>query len=239
MKQPTKLVIFDIDGTLTESNEIDGSAYIQALNDTFGFKGISADWGHYTHVTDFGIFEEIYQLRRGFLPTCEEIDCFKDRFFDLLFENTSKYGGIKPIKGASVVLNYLLNSHDYALAYASGAWKVSALLKLRSAGLPVDNIPRAFSDDDHSREGICKVVLARAEEYYRCQFQQVVYVGDGVWDIRCARNLGYGFIGISNGEGVGKLIAEGAIYVLPDYQDVDLFFSLLESACQKSARIHL
>jgi phosphoglycolate phosphatase-like HAD superfamily hydrolase len=234
MKQPTKLVMFDIDGTLTKSSEIEGSAFIQALNDVFGFYGVSTDWERYTHVTDSSILDEIYQSRRGRLPSREEINCFKDRFFDLLSERTLTSSSIQPVKGASVVLDCLLNSQDYALAYACGAWKISGFLKLRSAGLPVDNIPHAFSDDDHSRESICRVALVRAEEHYLCQFQQVVYVGDGVWDIRCARNLGYGFIGINNGDGAGKLIAEGAIYVLPDYNDVDLFLSLLESACQSS-----
>ena len=222
-----KLVMFDIDGTLTESNDLDDMAFIKTLDDVFGFKAISNDWESYTHATDSCVLEEIYQLCRGSHPTSKEVDCFRNCFLELLSEGASAQGGVQPIRGASSVLARLLASPDYAVAYAGGAWRASAFFKLREAGLPTENIPNAFADDDRSREGICTLALARAEEHYQCLFRDVVYVGDGVWDIRCARRLGYSFIGIGQGERARKLIVEGARHVLPDYQDLDGFFALL------------
>jgi phosphoglycolate phosphatase-like HAD superfamily hydrolase len=223
-----KLVMFDIDGTLTRSSDLDDMAYIEALHDVFDFKGISADWESYAHVTDFCVLEEIYHARQGRYPTSKEVDCFRSRFLELLSEAASASGGVRPIRGASDVLARLLASPNYAVAYAGGAWTASAICKLRSAGLPTEDIPYAFADDDRSREGICKLALVRAETHYRCLFEEVIYVGDGVWDIRCAQTLGYSFIGIGRGEGYKKLVAEWAAHVLPDYQDMGLFFSLLE-----------
>jgi phosphoglycolate phosphatase-like HAD superfamily hydrolase len=42
----------------------------------------------------------------------------------------------------------------------------------------------------------------------------VVYVGDGVWDARAARRLGYAFVGI--GDGAERLREEGASMVVGD-----------------------
>jgi len=39
-----KLVMFDIDGTLTRSNDLDNIAFIEVLQDVFDFKEVSADW---------------------------------------------------------------------------------------------------------------------------------------------------------------------------------------------------
>jgi phosphoglycolate phosphatase-like HAD superfamily hydrolase len=224
-----KLVMFDVDGTLTESNDLDEMAFIQALDDVFGFKAVSTDWESYTHVTDSCILEEVYQLHRGCCPTAEEVNCFRNRFLELLSQGASARGGVQPIRGASSLLARLIASPDYAVAYAGGAWTASAVFKLRLAGLPTEDIPHVFADDSRSREDICRLALVRAEAHYRCLFQEVVYVGDGVWDIRSARRLEYSFIGIGQGKGAKRLIAEGATHVLPDYQDMDRFLSLLKS----------
>ena len=224
-----KLVMFDIDGTLTQSSDLDDSSFIQALDDVFGFKVVSNDWGTYTHVTDSYILEDIYRLHRGKPPAPEEVDRFRNRFVELLSEGALAHGGVQPVRGAPEILSRLISSPDRAVAYAGGAWRASAIFKLRSAGLPVENIPNAFADDDRSREGICKIAHGRAEQHHQCIFREIVYVGDGVWDVHCAQRLKYSFIGIGQGDRAGRLIAEGAKHVLPDYEDVAGFLALLNS----------
>jgi hypothetical protein len=43
------------------------------------------------------------------------------------------------------------------------------------------------------------------------------YVGDGVWDLRAAQNLGWEFIGIADGQGAQELRRLGAQHVLPHF----------------------
>ncbi len=222
--------MFDVDGTLTQSSDMDSKAFVQALEDIFGFTSVSTDWGSYVHVTDSGILDEICLGRCGSKPKLDEIDRFRARFLQLLSDEASACGGIKPVRNASKVLARLLSSQQYAMAYAGGAWADSALFKLRSARLPTEGIVCAFADDDFSREGIYTVAQHRAEDRYRCAFSRVVYVGDGVWDIRAARRLGYSFVGIGQAEGGKRLQAAGATHVLPDYQDIEGFFLALASA---------
>ena len=221
------LVMFDIDGTLTESFALDAAAFLDALRDVFGFDDISDDWASYQHVTDAGILAEVFALRRGRAPSMKEIARVQAHFVALLSARVAAAGGIQPVRGIEAVLARLLASPDHAVAYASGGWSAAARFKLRSAGLPTEGVPCAFSDDEVSREGLCRIAQARAEAQHGQTFARVVYVGDGVWDVRAARSLGYDFIGIGRAAGAQKLRAEGAAEVLADFRAADKFFTLL------------
>ena len=224
-----KLVMFDIDGTLTESNDLDEEAYLRALSEVFGFSEVSSDWTSYTHVTDAGILKEVCQSQLGRVPFPSEVEKFQKRFLELLREGAIANGGVQAISGASEILSTLIASPDYAVAYAGGGWTASAIFKLQSANLPIQNIPYAFADDDESREGITAVALAKAERYYGQSFSNIVYVGDGIWDLRSARKSEYSFIGIASGKQAEILFAEGATHVFPNYDDCESFFVALKT----------
>jgi phosphoglycolate phosphatase-like HAD superfamily hydrolase len=67
-----------------------------------------------------------------------------------------------------------------------------------------------------------------AQDRLRDSFDAVIYIGDGVWDARAARNLGFRFIGIASEPGrVERLYAEGACHVFDDYLDADSFMTVL------------
>ena len=64
-------VIFDIDGTLTQSNEFDARCYIEAVKEGMGIS-IDDNWLNYKHVTDSGILNEII-VSHGLTKQREEI----------------------------------------------------------------------------------------------------------------------------------------------------------------------
>jgi phosphoglycolate phosphatase-like HAD superfamily hydrolase len=224
-----QLVMFDIDGTLVESNALDNESYLQALSEVFGFSEISSDWTSYSHVTDACILREVCQHKLGRSPSAAEVEVFQKRFLELLKEGAT-VNGLSSIPGALQMLSGLLESSDRAVAYAGGGWTASALFKIHSAHLPIQNIPYAFSDDDESREGIMAVALARAEQHYSRSFQNIVYIGDGIWDIRAARNLGYAFVGIGSGDRATELFSAGATHVFSSYDDSESFLAALSVA---------
>lgn len=220
------LILFDVDGTLTESFDLDTATYLDALCETSDLRDVSSDWARYRHVTDTGILTEVFATRLGRPPTPEEMNRMQTRFSTLLAMRIDAAGGIRPVAGAVELLTYLLGSPDeYAVAYASGGWGATARLKLRLAGLPVENVPAAFSDDDISREGICRTAHRRAEKHHGSKLPTVVYVGDGVWDVRTSRQLGYRFVGVGRGAEAAKLRSEGASEILPDFQNRAAFFA--------------
>ncbi|MCC5623122.1 hypothetical protein [Nostoc sp. CHAB 5715] len=77
-----KLVMFDIDGTLTESNSLDDESYLQALHKVFGFSEVSSDWTSYSHVTDACILKEVCQSQLGRVPSPREFKAFQKRRFE-------------------------------------------------------------------------------------------------------------------------------------------------------------
>src|SRR5262245_11540744 len=59
------LVMFDIDGTLTETMRVDGECFVRSFMDVFGFSDIDTDWSHYRHTTDSGILHDVYASLTG------------------------------------------------------------------------------------------------------------------------------------------------------------------------------
>jgi len=57
------------------------------------------------------------------------------------------------------------------------------------------------------------------------QFETVTYIGDGVWDLKASKNMGYHFIGIGFCNNEAQLRQEGASHILNDYSDQKKFFA--------------
>ena len=54
------LVMFDVDGTLTQSTAADRSCYAQALSQHLDLQ-VDTDWSTYRHITDSGIAQELFE----------------------------------------------------------------------------------------------------------------------------------------------------------------------------------
>ena len=48
----------------------------------------------------------------------------------------------------------------------------------------------------------------------------VTYIGDGLWDLQAARELGWNFIGIGSGDARSRLLAGGASLVVRDFRQL-------------------
>jgi beta-phosphoglucomutase-like phosphatase (HAD superfamily) len=214
------LVMFDIDGTLTETDEVDGNCYVQAIADVLGFTNINTDWSVYPHCSDSGILDSLCRERLGRSPATVETAAVQSQFMSLLIAATREQP-FQPVAGAREFLDTLLPTPGIALALASGGWECSARLKLASARLESAQLPAAFADDALARTAIMQIALARAEQAHAgAQFTKRTYIGDGVWDARAARELGFRFIGIARENvKIDRLRTEGAINLFPDYRN--------------------
>jgi len=72
-----RLVIFDIDGTLTQTMKADEECFVRSLAAVCGLSDVDTDWSRYKHATDSGIFREIHQTRTGRLPSPSETSRFR------------------------------------------------------------------------------------------------------------------------------------------------------------------
>jgi len=220
-----RLVIFDVDGTLTQTMKADEECFVRSLAEVCGFGDVDTDWSGYKHATDSGVFHEIYESRKGRSPSPSEISLFRQHFAGLLAQVLSE-AAFAAVAGAPLLLSLVADSAEYRIALATGAWRDSARLKMTSAGLCYDDYPAASSDDALDRESIIRLSMRRAAERYG-RVGSTVYVGDGVWDARACRSVGIPFIGIATDGRAARLSAEGAVCVFPDFSDPDLFLSSL------------
>ena len=222
-----KYVIFDIDGTLTDTTEVDDHCYLKAFKSTFNLDISGYDWESITHVTDWGISEEIFLNEHKRLPTSSELERLQDKFIQLLNEERVKdRSRFKEIEGAVDFLLKLKGRDDCRIGIATGGWERSALLKLKAIGVSGNDIPFSNSNYFKTRESILHHVIQQLIEKHRSEEYTVCYFGDGVWDYHTCLKMGVQFIGIdSNGD--GKLSSLGAELVFRNFNESDNIISSL------------
>jgi phosphoglycolate phosphatase-like HAD superfamily hydrolase len=227
-----KLAIFDIDGTLTNTNSVDNECFVKALAEAHAIIEIDTDWATYPHTTDSGITLQIFQEKFGRNPEDTELDKFKCCFVNMLSEqyrcNSSSFA---EIAGASIALNRLKRESDWAIAIATGCWRESALLKLRAAKIDIDGMPAAYAEDGLSREEILQAAVSQSLKQYRLSsFGKIVSIGDGLWDVRTARRLNFTFLGVGCGEKAAMLHQAGAKHVVEDFANYGHLVTFLNEA---------
>ncbi len=212
------IALFDIDGTLTASNEIDSECRADAFRDVFGFE-LDRNWDAYEHTTDRGIAMQALR-ERGRVATEHDLSLDRARCVQLL---TKRMTNLQEIAGAGAFLAQLL-ARDWRIALCTGAWGDSARLKLSRAGLDFD-LPLASCDYEISREGILQrgIALVGGGSH-----DTVVSFGDAPWDVRAARALKLPFIGIASGLRAEELRRSGAAEAFDDYRDAAAVFAAID-----------
>ena len=221
------LVLFDIDGTLTQSQSTDTEIYLHSLSEIFGFADVDPDWSSYRHTTDSGILHEIFESRLGRAPTAAEISTFRAHFVNAIAIAAARTP-FREILGANQVLSHLTRLPFYCVGLATGGWSDSARCKMRSAGMWYDAFPSASADDAVSRVSIMQIAIDRVmTSAGERRPDTIVYVGDGIWDARACQQLKVPFVGIAAGGHADALRAEGAAEVFPDYSEMAAFCTTL------------
>jgi len=192
------LAIFDIDGTLIDSNAVDNECFLATFEVAFGIPAADVDWRDYRHHTDRGLTHEFLQRAWVRDPAEEDIARHRTAFLGALRRRITT---LEEIRGARAFLAFL-HERGWEVALATGAWSESARLKLAAAGFPSD-LPLACCDVWASREQIVLGAIAGRT----CD--RIVVFGDGWWDVRTSRTLGLPFIGVgSNAIGAEEMIAD-------------------------------
>lgn len=222
------LLLFDIDGTLTDTNDVDTSCFVQALRDVFALSEISTDWSAYPDATDSAITAHVVRDRLGRDPRPEELAKMKDRFHALVLQAFSDNPTLcRAVPGGPQFLETVHHFTNYAVAFGTGGWELTARLKLRFGGYLHSELPMASADDAHRRVEICSIAVERAVSHYMVSaFDSIVYIGDGIWDARAASDLGFRFLGVGI-DGAATLKKAGAELVVPDFKGSKLLDHLL------------
>lgn len=210
------LIVFDIDDTLTKSETQHQTAYVNTMMD-FGMTEINQDWKSYKNVTDSFILKEVYEHNFQ-----KEFDLTIIPDFEIKMTNEMlTMQKTNAIHGAKEIVQFFLHETDYAVCFATGSFRKPALVKLNHA--QIDVIPDLLeaSNEIYTREDIVKSAMEKAKKYFKVEeFHHVISVGDGIWDLRTAKNLGIHFLGIRN-KNLTDFNKEGIKSHITDWTDFD------------------
>ena len=214
--QTLPLIIFDIDGTLTNTVEVDDLCYTSTFKNLHGIALSKIEWNNFPHVTDLGVCKSIFETMLDQNLTDEILAETKAYFFDQLKTMASDDPTLFiEVAGANAFVNRL-RLHNFPIAIATGGWEESAKFKLDNIGFDYKNLPFANSDHHYSRKEITEIAIKFAREHYNSDFTKIVYFGDGEWDFKTCGELGIEFIGIDN-QNTGKLNDLGAKIVFENF----------------------
>lgn len=222
-----KLVIFDLDGTLTRTNSVDTACFVQAFADALDVHEVNTNWAEYQHVTDLGCLEQTFVESFNRPLTHQETFKFIRCFLKLMRERHAGDASLfAEIAGASSMLASLRQNPEWRVAIATGCWKASARFKIQAAGLTMDDLPAAFAEDGPSREAIVQTAIGRAGK----DFERIVSVGDATWDVQTASRLELPFVGIGAAQRAERLRQAGASHTMDNFLDQQQFMRYIEQA---------
>ena len=225
---PMTALIFDIDGTLTNTTKVDDKCFTQAFKSVFGIDISNQNWAELNNVTDWGITEELVLKNWNRTPTKSEYKKMLLEFIPLLqteFINNKEQ--FQEINGASDFVNQIKQEPNIGIGIATGAWEKSAQFKLKSIGINPNEYAFSNSSRFKKREDIVSDTIRQLNQKFENQINRVIYFGDGAWDFLTCKKLEIEFVGIdsSNSKKLKKL---GAKNVFNDFSKADLIFDIVK-----------
>lgn len=190
MPNKKSLVLFDIDGTLTDSVELHQKAFRDSLA-AIGVSPFHGSFHSFQHHTDSHIARVLYETEHN--RTFKR--AIRQKFEETLFELITAQK-VSEIPGAAMYVKSLEES-EYAVCFATGSLLRAATHKLRLIGLSVHVELLVASDEIEERENIIVQAICKARTFYQVKsFDRIVSIGDGLWDLLAAKKLNLDFIGI-------------------------------------------
>jgi phosphoglycolate phosphatase-like HAD superfamily hydrolase len=190
------LVMFDIDGTLVDSQGFDTALYVAAVKSVLDIE-IDSDWNKYEHVSDSGILAEVIRNVRRDADHAALAARVQERFVGLIRDSLQRApAAVGEIAGAKRLVERLLEFPNVRVGVATGGWEPTARLKLAHVGIEVGRLGFASSSDAWARTEIMQLAAQRAMRGQR--YERATYFGDGAWDCRASAALGYDFIAVGD-----------------------------------------
>lgn len=214
------LAIFDNDGTICDTQEVEGRCYAQAIEQVTGVRLSSIDWNQFEERTSSAI---VRQLLGPDTAASEKEERIKQEFCRLLrIARPACPGDFTQIPGALDFIERLRNE-NVVVAIATGGFDTEAEFKLDCCGLRMHDFPHATASDKPRRRDIVQLAAIRAGH----ELGSAVYFGDAPWDVRVSKELGIPMIGI--GRRCEQLRQLGLRFVFRDYTEPEQIMNALRT----------
>jgi phosphoglycolate phosphatase-like HAD superfamily hydrolase len=221
----SRLLLFDIDGTLLWPNGAGALAMKRALVEVYGTSG-ALDRVSMAGMTDRGI---IYQALTGARLSPDEIETHWEAFSTALARHmvvTVVECGVSLCPGVESLLDALTVREDVLLGLVTGNMENTAPIKLRAAGIePGTFRVGGYGSDSSDRNRLPAMAARRAQMLTGRRFQgrDVVVVGDTPADVACGKAVGGRTVAVATGVlPVEALRAANPDALLTDFSDLEL-----------------
>lgn len=183
--RPTKVFLFDIDGTLLMAGGCGRLSFVDAWGDVFG-EGQPFDPVDFTGRTDTSVFARGFAGVFGRDPTAAETGRFFDAYHRRLAQNIETAPRFRVLPGAHEVLGGLAAGRDCIVGVVTGNTRDGAGLKLRKAGLDRFFACGGYGSDSPDRPTLTGVGIERARDLADGPIS-VTIIGDSLLDADAGR----------------------------------------------------
>ena len=195
----TRVVLFDIDGTLIRTGGAGVRAFARTAELAFGKPGGTASMRFHGR-TDTSLVREFLRLH-GFPDTPENLDHFLATYLFLLDEELEQHRGETCPGARELVASLRALPEPPLIGLLTGNVRVGAALKLSAHDLAGDFQLGAFGDDHENRNELAAIARKRAAQMLGREVpgHEILVIGDTQADIECAHAIGARCLAVATG----------------------------------------
>ncbi len=211
----TRVVLFDIDGTLIRTGGAGVRAFARTAELAFGKPGGTATMRFHGR-TDTSLVREFLRLH-GFADTPENLERFLATYLFLLDEELERHRGETCPGVPELIARLRALSEPPLIGLLTGNVRVGAALKLAAHGLAEEFVLGAFGDDHESRNELAAVAQRRASQMlgHAVAGHEIVVIGDTQADVECAHAIGARCVAVATGgDPLDHLLAHSPVLAL-------------------------
>jgi phosphoglycolate phosphatase-like HAD superfamily hydrolase len=217
----TRLVLFDIDGTLVHTGGAGTKAFAQTFAHVFGLHH-GAEKMRFAGRTDVSLVREFFRIH-GVPESRENFSRFFASYPFLLANILERSEG-EECPGVVEFIEDLLDlPQPPVIGLLTGNIQLGAEIKLRHFGLWDVFAFGGFADDHEERNHIAVAALARARRVLdpHLQSHEVLVIGDTPFDVKCGKFIGAKTLAVATGGAkFDELKTCGADWVVPDLTQI-------------------
>ena len=212
----TRLVIFDVDGTLVDSQAV----ILAAMRESFAQHGLAAPSREaILGIVGLSLDQALWRLAPEQPPEMRGrlVDGYKRAYQD----NRAHHGaaaGSPLFPGAREVLETLANTPNTLLGVATGKSRRGLNVLLDDHGLTQLFATTQVADDHPSKPHPSMILTALAET--GCSPDKAIMIGDTTFDLEMARAAGVSAIGVNWGYHKPEALAPHAQFIARDFGDL-------------------
>ena len=196
------LVLFDIDGTLLQSQHAGMHAMVDAFEElhigkTFSFDGIDI-----AGRLDTLIWRDMVR-RHEVADDADSHEVFRETYQRHLAKRLQENNTVKVFHGVAELVDRLVQEPNVELGLLTGNYPATGRLKVEFAGLSHEHFTvNAFAGEGATRRDLPPIALRRYREMHGrdIERERVVIIGDTPHDVDCAHHNGCLCLAVATGQ---------------------------------------